>query len=159
MFYDYAEVPADILAAFVTRRAFIYALEVVVQIIALASFGRRMPETWIAFIDSVAGQCALTKDYSKDPAVNGILTAFWSLAARRNWQPFFELVTSAANTSDAVSRADTTRARREGWCRVRTPHSEVLEILAHGAGDLEHASERAAVDLESISISDGWLQM
>ena len=116
-----------------------------------------MPETWIAFIDNVAGQCALTKGYGKDPAVNGILTAFWSLAARRNWQPFFGRVTSAANASDAVSRADTTRARREGWCRVHTPHHALLDVLAHAASDLEYASERAAVDLETIS--DGWLQL
>ena len=76
VYYDYAEVPAEVLRAFVTRKAFIYALEVVAQVIALAAFGRWIPSAWIAFIDNVAGQCALSKGYGRDSAVNGILTIY-----------------------------------------------------------------------------------
>ena len=156
VYYDYAEVPAEVLRAFVTRKAFIYALEVVAQVIALAAFGRWIPSAWIAFIDNVAGQCALSKGYGRDSAVNGILTTFWALAARRGWRPHFERVTSKANTADAVSRADVTRAREEGWQRVYTPHDGILHVLAHAASDLEYATDQAAADLEKLS--DEWLQ-
>ena len=125
--------------------------------IALAAFGRWVPTAWIAFIDNVAGQCALSKGYGRDTAVNGILTTFWALAARRGWRPHFERVTSKANTADAVSRADITRAQREGWHRVYTPHGRILHILADAARDLEYATEQAALDLETAS--DEWLQL
>ena len=153
-YYDHGAVSSTLLNTLVSRKAFIYALEIVAQIIALISFGRRLPTSWIAFIDNVAGQFGLMKGYGKDPAVNGILSAFWSTAARHDWQPHFERVTSAANISDAVSRADLTRAHRDGWTRVHTPAEEILTILSRAAGDLDFACGRAATEL--IQISDQW---
>ena len=84
------------------------------QVIALTALSPVLPPTWLAFLDNVAGQFALIKGYDKDPAVKGILAAFWTLAARHDWQPHFERVTSAANIADAVSRADLSRTRY-GW--------------------------------------------
>ena len=83
----------------------------------------------MAFIDNVAGQFALMKGYGRDPAVNGILAAFWGLAADRAWCPEFYRVPSASNVSDAISRGDDSRARREGWHRVRAP----VDYACHGA--------------------------
>ena len=134
-----------------SRRAFIYALQMVAQIIALTAFGPILPTTWVAFIDNVAGQFALMKGYGKDMAVNGILAAFWGMAALHDWQPHFERVTSAANIADAVSRADLSRAHRDGWTRVHTPADRILDILSWAASDMHYACTRAPRDLKGTA--------
>ena len=40
-------------------------LEILAQILALVSLVRRLPSRWLAFIDNVAGQWALTKGYGR----------------------------------------------------------------------------------------------
>ena len=47
-------------------------LEILAQILVLVTLGRRLPQRWLAFIDNVAGQWALTNGYGKDPDVNGV---------------------------------------------------------------------------------------
>ena len=122
-------------------------LEVFAQIIAFAAFAKLMPPTIVAFIDNTAGQAALTKGYGKDAAVNGMISAFWTLAARRGWFVEFERMPSKANVADAVSRDDFTRARREGWTRVNSRDAEVMAILAKAVGDIEFANTTAAEEL------------
>ena len=117
----YGQVGDELLNALVSRKAFIYGLEIAAQILALVAFCHHLPTHWLTFIDNTAGQFALHKGYGKDTAVNGMLAAFWILAARRAWRPTFERVTSKANTADAVSRADLERANAEGWRRIHTP--------------------------------------
>ena len=154
VYYDMGTVAEEHLAAFTTRKAFIYALEILAQVIAATAFGSRLPAMWIAFIDNTAGQAALLKGYGKDPAVNGVLAAFWATAARHDWRPAFERVVSKANISDAVSRRDLTRARRDGWTRLHTPSTKIIGILAHAAQDLQYACAGAADDL--VEISNQW---
>ena len=101
VFYDHGVVPPWFVKLFAARRAYIYMLEVFAQIIA---FAKMMPPTIVAFIDNTAGQAALTKGYGKDAAVNGMISAFWTLAARRGWFVEFERVPSKANVADAVSK-------------------------------------------------------
>ncbi|CAE7863082.1 eIF3-S7, partial [Symbiodinium necroappetens] len=72
------------------------------KIIAFAAFAKMMPPTIVAFIDNTAGQAALTKGYGKDTAVNGMISAFWTLAARRGWFVEFERVPSKASVADAL---------------------------------------------------------
>ncbi|CAE7931305.1 unnamed protein product, partial [Symbiodinium necroappetens] len=91
------------------------------EVLALVTMGRRLPQRWLAFIDNVAGQWALTKGYGKDPAVNGILASFWATASLSDWLPDFRRVPSKANVADAVSRGDLSAAHRHGWTRVQTP--------------------------------------
>ena len=83
------------------------------------------------------------KGYGRDAVVNGILAAFWGLAADRAWCPEFYRVPSASNVSDAISRGDDSRARREGWHRVRAPVDDVMEILARAAVDIDYACHGA----------------
>ena len=104
MFYDHGVVPPWFVKLFAARRAYIYMLEVFAQIIAFAAFAQLMPPTVVAFIDNTAGQAALTKGYGKDPAINGMISAFWNLAARRGWFVEFERVPSKANVADAASK-------------------------------------------------------
>ena len=51
------------------RKAFIYVLEIVAQVLPLVTFARRLSPCWVAFVDNAAGQFALVKGYGKDPAV------------------------------------------------------------------------------------------
>ena len=73
---------------------------------AVVTLADVLSDDWVAFIDNAAGQWALNKGYGRDPAVNGLLSAFWSLAARHSWRPTFYRVTSEANIADPILRAD-----------------------------------------------------
>ena len=115
VFYSRGVVPAWFLRRFASRKAFIYVLEIVAQLLPLLAFGERLPSFWTAYIDNAAGQWALLKGYGKDDAVNGVLSAFWASAARHCWFPEFVRVPSKANVSDAVSRDDLRQASAEGW--------------------------------------------
>ena len=43
-YYDYGQAPASFLVEFGSRRAFIYVLEIVAQVLALTTLARRLPE-------------------------------------------------------------------------------------------------------------------
>ena len=115
------------------------------------TFGAKLPTAIIAFIDNTAGQAALTKGYGKDGAVNGMIAAFWSLAAHQGWLVEFERVPSKANVADAVSRDDFGRAMAEGWTRVHGPIDDILRIFAAAAADLEYATTDAADELLNLA--------
>ncbi|OLQ00255.1 hypothetical protein AK812_SmicGene17093 [Symbiodinium microadriaticum] len=143
VFYDYGVIRPEHLAPFAARKAFIYVLEIVAQVLPLVTFARRLSPFWIAFIDNVAGQFALMKGYGKDPSVNGILASFWGLASDRQWAPDFHRVPSASNVSDAISRGDDSRARAEGWTRVATPVDDIMDVLGRAASDIDFACHSA----------------
>jgi len=147
VYYDHGVVPTWFVQLFSARKAYIYMLEVFAQLAAFATFAAILPPSIIAFIDNTAGQAALSKGYGKDPAINGMISAFWSLAAHQGWFVEFERVPSKANIADAVSRHYLSRARREGWTRANSPHDEILRIFAAAAKDIEFATTSAADDL------------
>ena len=132
VWYDSGSVLAWFIRKFDTRRAYIYMLEVLAQILAVVTLAEHLGEDWVAFIDNAAGQWALNKGYGRDPGVNGILSAFWS------------------HIADPISRADCTLAVRLGWKQADTPLDCILEILAWAADDLEYAVHGVAADLSSI---------
>jgi hypothetical protein len=152
VFYDHGVVDAQTISAFASRRAFIYLLEIVAQVMAQVALARFLPPAFVAFIDNEAGRFALAKGYGRDQSVNGVLAAYWALAARQGWDPHFERVTSKANVSDAVSREDFSRALAEGWTRLSSPASRVYELLAATASDLDFAVSEAAAALLSASL-------
>ena len=115
--------------------------------------GLYLPKRWLAFIDNQAGEAALRQGYGKDDAVNGVLTAFWSLAVRLSWDPDFNRVESKANISDAVSRADLVFAKAQGWTRVHLPVLPIYIALARCSYDLDYAVDQAAAALHGISKS------
>ncbi|CAE7923243.1 unnamed protein product [Symbiodinium sp. KB8] len=151
VYYDYGVAPAEFLHVFAARKAFIYVLEILAQVLALVTMGRRLPQRWLAFIDNVAGQWALTKGYGKDPAVNGILASFWATASLSDWLPDFRRVPSKANVADAISRGDLSAAHRYGWTRVQSPVASILRTLARAAEDLEFAVNGAADELVNLA--------
>ena len=152
VFYDYGVIKPEHLAPFAARKAFIYVLEIVAQVLPLVTFARRLSPFWIAFIDNVAGQFALMKGYGKDPSVNGILASFWGLASDRQWAPDFHRVPSESNVSGAISRGDDSRARAEGWTRLTTPVDDIMDVLARAAGDIDFACHVAPERLLDLAV-------
>ncbi|CAE7511741.1 unnamed protein product, partial [Symbiodinium sp. KB8] len=75
VYYDYGVAPAEFLHVFAARKAFIYVLEILAQVLALVTMGCRLPQRWLAFIDNVAGQWDL------EFAVNGAADELVNLAA------------------------------------------------------------------------------
>ena len=151
VFYDFGEAPSWFLDVFAERKAFIYALEILAQILAIATFAARLPPLWTAYIDNVAGQCALTKGYGNNGAVNGMVATMWGLAAAQAWAPHFERVPSADNISDALSRGDEREAKRRAWTRVHTRQDEILQILYQAGASTQYATASAPAELFNIA--------
>ena len=150
VYYDSGSIPNWFVRKFDTHRAYIYMLEVLAQLSAVVTLARQLPCDWIAFIDNAAGQWALNKGYGRDRSVNGLLSAFWSMAASHSWRPIFHRVTSEANIADPISRADCTLAVRHGWRQADTPLEQILDILAWAADDIAYAVHGAATDLSAL---------
>ena len=53
--------PRSVLNQITSRKAFIYALEIFAQLLAILSLAQRLPANWLAFIDNTAGEAALRK--------------------------------------------------------------------------------------------------
>jgi hypothetical protein len=149
VFFDHGVVDATTLEAFASRRAFIYMLEVLAQIVAQVAVANFLP--FVAFVDNEAGKFALNKGYGRDPAVNGLLAMYWSLAADFGWNPHFERVSSKANVSHAVSRKDFSRATAEGWTRLRAPAQGIYATVRKAATNLEFVVGTAASELREAS--------
>ena len=73
VYFDHGTTPRSVLDAITLRKAFIYALEVYAQLMALFTLAGRLPADWMAFIDNTAGEAALKKRYGKDAFVNDML--------------------------------------------------------------------------------------
>ena len=59
-----------------SRKAFIYALEVYAQLMAVLTLADRLPNDWLAFIDNTAGEAALRRGrqgHLRERPVGGIL--------------------------------------------------------------------------------------
>ena len=82
--YGQGAVSKKLLQRFTSRRAFIYFLEIYAQLIAFFAHLEVLPPYWISFIDNSSGLAALQKGYGRDPAVNLLLTLFWSVAGEQS---------------------------------------------------------------------------
>ena len=89
--FAHGSIPADLLALFTSRRAYIYiyiyCLEIFGQVIAAITCRDMLSENWIGFCDNMAGKAALIRGYGRDSTVNNLLACFWALAQRLRWQP------------------------------------------------------------------------
>ncbi|CAE7476952.1 unnamed protein product [Symbiodinium pilosum] len=124
-FYDFGEAPPWFLDVFAERKAFIYALEILAQVLAIG--------------------------YGNNGAVNGMVATIWGLAATHGWAPHFERVPSADNISDALSRGDESEAKRRGWTRVHTRQEEILHILYQAGSSTQYATASAPTELFNIA--------
>ena len=148
--YANGELPRTFIEKFVSRKAFIYMMGILAAVMATIYLRAWLPPYFIMFIDNQAGRCALQKGYGKDPKVNTIITAFWSLAAHEAWFPAFQYVKSDLNISDPVSRHNTSFAENMGWDRLQVDTSALLLILEGFSQDPEASIQSLLNDLLSL---------
>ena len=120
VYYSHGRTTRNVLDQLTSRRAFIYALEVFAQLMAVFLLADRLPREWVAS-STTPGEAALGKGYGKDAFV--MLSVFWNTAARRGWRPIFAHLESWRRTDDNVDR--------------------VVEILTWAASDPNYAAHHA----------------
>ena len=119
---------------FSSRRAYIYMLEIIAQVLPFFALRELLYHDIILFADNEPARHALVKGYSQDSAANKLLQAAWCWIEANRLQPQWQRVASSANISDAVSRGDDTFARSlAGSCSRRTgmPSSRTCLIVAY----------------------------
>eukprot|EP00438_Fugacium_kawagutii_P019391 Skav219437 [mRNA] locus=scaffold1461:97486:99210:+ [translate_table: standard] len=149
--YSRGRIPGALLQHFTTRRAYIYALEVLSQALALVAGQNVLTScTWF-FCDNESGRCALVKGFGKEEKLNRLISCVWQLASSKDISPAFDRVTSKANMSDEISRNDLDMAEAMGWVRLDIDWETVYKILAGATRSLQ-ASTAAAIKLKDL----GW---
>jgi hypothetical protein len=101
----------------------------------------------VHFVDNEAAKFALVKGYSSDLSINALLTVFWAHQTQQGHDPWFERVSTKANISDAVSRADMTEATAKGWQHVDLDLGNVWPILLRACSDMVCATTQASADI------------
>ena len=96
--------PPWLLRQFCSRKAYIYFLEVLAQLVAFVSCRNLDSTHVISFIDNSSGFFALKKGYCRDEPICNLIAATWRLIANLRWHVHLEWVRSALNISDKVSR-------------------------------------------------------
>ena len=142
--YAHGEIPGRLLGRLTTRRAFIYALEIIAQLLRLIVGMPMMEEMSICFIDNEPGKFALQRGFGKDTKVNRLLGLLWSFLNKCDHQPYWERVTSQANIADAVSRGDMSMAERLGWKRMETSWDDLYHIFVDATDSMEQAMSLGA---------------
>ncbi|CAE7617397.1 Dnmt3a, partial [Symbiodinium sp. CCMP2456] len=117
-FYAAGRVPHWFVREFARRRAYIYMLEIVAQILPLLVLYDRIDQHVIMFVDNEPARHALSKGFGKDDSINRLLQHSWRYIEEIRLRPAWQRVTSSANVSNAVSRGDLRHARAEGWTLV-----------------------------------------
>ena len=138
---------------FLARRAFIYVLEIIAQVL-LVAFASFLPPRWLAFIDNEAGEAALN------------LEGLWE-GRRRQRRPHSFLGPGAPfvlgpGLQPSGVQGEHLRRRLKGGPEVRPssefdtspyPGSSYLHV-ARASVDIDYAVVQAAADL--IGISKAW---
>ena len=151
-FYAAGRVPASLIRLFCRRKAFIYFLEVVTQLIAFLAC-KDVPTTLIlSFIDNSSGYFALRKGFSKDEPICNLIALTWRLIARLGWHLQLEWVPSGHNISDQVSRHVFTEMEMVG---ARLQHGcldPLFDLLMRVASNQEYTHGAALDDLLALSL-------
>ncbi|CAE7455635.1 setd6 [Symbiodinium necroappetens] len=150
--YAHWEVPAALLQRFSSCKAFIYALEIMAQIVAAITTWRDLPVLWVGFCDNSAGRAALSRGYSKETSLNHLLAFFWSVAAALQWCPQLEWVQSEFNIADPFSRGDVSIGVNRRWQALQSSLDPLWDVFYRVSWDLEYATGQAVSDALAL----GW---
>ena len=97
-------IPPEVLKVFAKRKAYIFALEILTQVIAFVLLRKHFSAYVVSYIDNQPGQSCLSKGYGRDPAINCVMSFLWCWFGRLQIYPHFEWVPSAQNIADPISR-------------------------------------------------------
>ena len=157
--FAYGRVPPRIIQKFCSRKAYIYFLEIVTQIIALSYFRDHLPNLVVSFIDNQPGKHALLKGFGRETAVNNLLTMVWRLITHFRWHVSFDWVRSSCNIADGVSRHDLDDMRQINAVEAKLDMNQfwkILERVANDAHFAHHGSLEAILQLPPIALPDWW---
>ncbi|CAE7200466.1 unnamed protein product [Symbiodinium microadriaticum] len=146
--YAHGTVPYWFVREFTSRRAYIYMLEVVAQVLPLIALQHDLDKQIIMFVDNEPARHALSKGFGKDDSINCLLQHTWRHIEMLSLRPAWQRVTSAANVSDDVSRGDLRHAQAAGWTRLEHDWDAVFEGR-HTYGDTHRL---ASIASETFSI-------
>ena len=141
--YGRGELPGELMSRFTSNGAYIYALEILAQVMALVIVQDYLPEVVWAWIDNTAGQAALSKGYGRDKKINRLLAMLWAFLTDRGIEPFWRRVCSAANISDPISRDDTSIAKEHNWTPIEDDFNPIYQTLVKGLSSLDAALKTA----------------
>ena len=145
-YYAHGAIPGSLLGRFTSRRAFIYALEILAQLLCLVAGKPYLERMSLCFIDNEPGKFALQKGYGKDTKVNRLLAFLWQFVESSDYEPHWERVTSQANISDAISRGDTSQAVALGWKEIDFDWDSLYKTLDQATASMEKAMNLAAAN-------------
>ena len=131
--YANGTVPYWFVREFASRRAYIYMLEIVAQILPLIALQEHLDKYIVMFVDNEPARHALSKGFGKDDSINCLLQHTWRHIESLSLRPAWQRVTSAADVSDAVSRGDLRHAWAEGWMHLEHDWDGVFEGLLTGS--------------------------
>ena len=114
-FFAAGSVPFWFARHFAPKRAYIYMLEVIAQIVPLLALHEVVPPHLLLFIDNEPARHALTKGFGNCGNLNKLLQVTRSFIEKKGWWPGWQRVASSANVSDGVSRFDFSLAREQNW--------------------------------------------
>ncbi|CAE7826193.1 kanC [Symbiodinium sp. CCMP2592] len=131
--FAHGRVPYWFVRAFTSRRAYIYMLEIVAQILPLFAMEDQLDRHVMLFVDNEPARHALTRGFGKDESINCLLQHAWRFLEAQSFRPAWQRVTSSANVSDSVSRGDLRHARAEGWIALERDWDSLFEELLTGS--------------------------
>ena len=143
-YFAHGTIPGHRLGRFTERKAFIYALEIIAQMIALIVTKHLWKHSIWCWIDNEPGKMALKKGCGRDRKVNRLLAALWSFVTKENMDPHWRRVCSSANISDGISRGDLALAHQMGWHRMECDWSQIYEELFRCTSSLQQALQSHA---------------
>ncbi|CAE7231016.1 unnamed protein product [Symbiodinium sp. CCMP2592] len=127
--YAMGTVPFWFARHFCSRRAYIYMLEIIAQVLPLYALTSQLHRDVILFVDNEPARHALVKGYSRDSNANKLLQTAWCCFEANRYQPQWQRVASSANISDAVSRQDDSFAKSSGWTLFKADWDTVFDEL------------------------------
>jgi hypothetical protein len=145
-------VPAKVIQKFCTRKAYIYFLEILAQMVCFLTLRHHRDLLVISFIDNQPGRYALMKGYCKDPHVCQLVSLTWRLISHLGWHLQLEWVCSELNISDKVSRHDFTEIQAITAHHDTFDFSDLFPILLRAADDSEYANGAALDDLLQLQL-------
>ena len=135
-------VPPAVVKVFSKRRAYIYALEILAQVLAFVVFSTVMTPCVCSYIDNMPGQSALQKGFGRDECINNLLAFFWCLVGKQGRFPCFEWIPSQQNIADPISRFDFSIARPE-WKQCHPNLDSFWQLILRVADDIQFATSSA----------------
>ena len=99
-FFAHGHVPYWFVREFASRRAYIYMLEIVAQLLPILAMHEQLDRYIIMFVDNEPARHALSRGFGKDDSINCLLQHSWRFLEEQSLRPAWQLVTSAANVSE-----------------------------------------------------------